>query len=173
MKTIVVYYSYSGNNETLANRVAAELRADTFALVEEKPRTQKTIFMDMLLGRRPRLKALPGNMEQYDFTLFMGPVWMFHIPSPLRSCFRALKGKIHDYAFASVNGGALGPNTKLGSELSHRLGKEPKFVLDLNVARLCEVKENPTTDDTGAYILATHPGDLEKLSGMVVKALTA
>jgi multimeric flavodoxin WrbA len=144
------------------------LGADQFELIETKPRTTKTIIFDMLLNRRPRLERVPENIEAYDLVIFMGPIWLFHIPSPLRTCFKRVKPKIGKYAFVSVSGGSLGPNPKISSELVGRLGKKLVMNLDLNIAQLLTFNEKPTFDDTGTYSLKAHPGDLERLTGIVV-----
>jgi flavodoxin len=165
MKSIVVSYSYTGNNAELARNVSEELSADRFELVETKARTTKNIILDMLTGRKPRLVRLPEGIETYDLVIFMSPIWLFHIPAPMRTCFKHLKAKIKKYAFVSLSGGALGPNTKTAQELVKRLGKKLAVLLDLNSAHFCSVGKNPTTDDTGAYSLRAHSDDLEKLFG--------
>ena len=172
MKTIIVYYSLTGNNAALAEKVAFELGAESFRLVERKEgRTTKDIIVDMILERRPELRALPPNLESYDLVVFMGPIWTFHIPSPLKTCFRGLKSKLRKYAFVSLSGGALGSNTKIASELVRRLGKGMALQLDLNIAHYCETSIDPTTKETGAYLVKDHPGDLERLGHIAVEAL--
>ncbi len=171
MKTIVVYYSYTGNNAELAARVASELGADRFRLTETKPRTTKSIILDMMFHRMPKLEGLPENIESYDLVIFMGPIWIFSIPSPLRACFRQLKSRIGKYAFVSVSGGSLGPNPKIASELVRRLGKKLVIQLDLNIYHLLTFDKEPTYEETGVYSLREHPRDLERLTRIVVETL--
>jgi flavodoxin len=129
MKTIIVYYSRTGNNAALAEKVAERLGADRFELIDANPRTMKTIVLDMLFNRYPPLKAFPENIGKYDLVVFMGPIWMFGIASPMRTCFKELKKKMGEYAFVSINGGALGPNTKIAGKLVRRLGRGGHHVL--------------------------------------------
>lgn len=171
MKTIIIYYSHTGNNALLAEKIAKDLGAPLFQLLEAKPRTTARIFFDMLFQRKPKLMGLPENIEDADLVLFLGPVWMFHIPSPLRSCFQALKSKVKRYAFVSLSGGALGPNPGLAKELVRCLGKNMAFHLDLTATQFCQVKGNPTTEDTRNFHLKDFPQDLEKLSRLVVQTV--
>jgi len=172
MKTIIVYYSWTGNNALLAESAAAGLNADAFRLVESEPRTMKTIILDMLFQRKPKLQALPEHIEDYDLVIFMGPIWMFHVPAPLRSCFCHLKSRIRKYAYVSLSGGALGPNPNISRELVKRLGKKLVMNLDLNAAHLCTIRKNPTVDDTSGYKIENFPEDLERLTRIVVNAFS-
>lgn len=172
MKTIVVYYSLTGNNAALAERVALELGAESFRLVEMKEgRTTKDIIFDMIFEKRPALRVLPQDLESYDLVVFMAPIWTFHLPSPLKTCMRGLKSKLKKYAFISLSGGALGSNTKIASELVKRLGKGMALQLDLNIAHYCETAVDPTAKDTAAYRVKDHPADLVRLAKIAVEAL--
>lgn len=171
MKTIIVYYSNTGNNAALANRLSTELGADVFRLVEKKPRTIGASILDLLFGRSPPLESLPEGLESYDIVVFIGPVWMFHVASPFRSVFRQNRGDIKRYAWISVSGGALGPNAPIAKELVRRMGKKLAFCLDLNIAQYCEVPPKATTDDTGEYHIAEHPGDLDRLTRVALEAI--
>lgn len=171
MKYLVVSYSYTGNNTQLAQEIAWGLGADLFKLEEEKPRNTKSIIIDMLFSRNPKLKSLPEEVERYDLVIFLGPIWMFHIPAPLRTCFRALKRRINKYAFISSCGGALGPNTKVQAELVKRLGKNLALYLELSAAQFCIAKGGTTMDDTSEYKLAENPQDLSALTEIALTAI--
>jgi putative NADPH-quinone reductase len=164
MKTLIIYYSYTGNNKLLAEKVRETLDADIFQLEDVKPRTMKSIVLDMLFQKKPRIKAMPENISSYELVVFMGPIWMFHLPSPLRSCMHKIKRDIKRYAFISVSGGALGPNTGIAKELVKRLGKKLAVAVDFNIAQFCTVSFEATTKDTGEYKLSDHPEDLQRLT---------
>lgn len=170
MKTLVVYYSRTGNNKALAERVATELGAEVFPVLEKGEKTVGRIMFEMILGIKPRLKIAPPDASAYDLVLFMGPVWMFHVPSPLRSCFSRMRRTIRKYAYVSVSGGALGPNPGLARELVSRLGKKLVMLLDLNVAHLCRIETDPATGKARDYFLRDNPDDLERLSRIVCAA---
>ena len=76
MKIAVVSYSLTGNNEALAGSVAEKLTAEHIKIAETKLRTMGTIVMDLLFGRTPRIKQMPGELDGYDMVFLFGPVWM-------------------------------------------------------------------------------------------------
>lgn len=171
MKTLIIYYSYTGNNGELAEKIAEKMGADLYRIIEKRERTTKSIIFDMLLNRNPRLKGVPENVENYDLVVFIAPVWIFKIASPLRTCFKHLKNRIKKYGFITVSGGALGPNTKIASELVKRLGKNMAVQLDFTIANFLSVGKNPTSEETGKYKLEEHPDDLEWLTNCSVNIL--
>lgn len=171
MKILILFYSHTGNNAALADRLADELKADKFRITELRPRNNQVIALDMLFNRRPQIEPLPEQVAAYDLVLFLGPVWMYHLPSPLRSCFQQLKDKLVRYAFVSVSGGALGPNPGIAKELVRRMGKRLAFQIDLTVAQFGTVPPQPSVKDTSAYQLAEHPTDLDRMAALVVCAV--
>jgi hypothetical protein len=161
MKTLIISYSRSGNNHSLAEKIASEFSATHISLEEEQPRKFSAIAFDMLLNRAPRLhhKAFePGN---WDFIIFISPVWMGQLASPMRAILRQFKNKINRYAFISLSGGAKGPNPKLQPELEKRLGCPPEALHNLLIADLLPGEQEVTPEITENYKLK--PEDLENL----------
>jgi flavodoxin len=169
MKTLVVYYSLTGNNEALAQSLAETLQAEHVRIAEVRQRTMGTIVLDMIFNRTPRIQFPGMEMEQYDLVLFVGPVWMGKIATPFRACFKQLRSKIGKYAFISISGGADGPNLKLASELRKRLKKEPVSVIDLHIADLLPPEPKPIRKDTSAYRISKD--DIQNLTDTVVATL--
>ena len=151
MRTLIVSYSRTGNNKDLARGLAATLPAEHVEVTESKARTTGTIALDILFGRTPKVAVPHVNAEQYDLLVFVGPVWMGHVATPLRACFKALGSRIRAYAWVSISGGADGPNPKLGGELTKRLGREPVAVIDMHIADLLPPEPKATRDVTMAY----------------------
>ncbi len=168
MKTTVISYSFTGNNENLANSIAAELNANQIKLTEVKRRTMCTIVLDMLFNREPKLNPVSENTEN-DFVLFIGPVWMGLAASPFRIFFRQYKDKFKRYAYASISGGALGPNPKLAGDLAKRSGKVPSAVIDLHIADLLPSDPGPTMKTTSSYRL--NEMDIKNLTTTIVKSV--
>ena len=169
MKTIVVSYSLTGNNEDLAASIAATFGAEHARIAEPKPRKMGKIVLDAVLDRTPKIILAEEKIEAYDWVLFVGPVWMGQVASPFRACFRQLSQKIGKYAFISICGGADGPNPKLAGELEKRLGKEPACLLDLHIADLLPSEPKPTRDDTMGYRITE--GDVKHLTDTVAATL--
>jgi hypothetical protein len=169
MKTVVISYSLTGNNESLAASLAAALGAEHARITEPRRRTMGTIAWDMVLNRTPKVVLPAEKPEAYDLALFCGPVWMGQVATPFRACFKQLGHKIDRYAFISICGGADGPNPKLASELERRLGKEPVCLVDLHIADLLPAEPKPTRQDTMAYRITE--SDVQHLTDRIVRAL--
>jgi hypothetical protein len=151
MKTMVISYSFTGNNADLAATLAATLGAEHVKITEPKPRTMGKIAWDIVLKRTPKIIMPVEETEEVDLVLFVGPVWMGHVATPFRACFEQLGQRIDRYAFLSISGGADGPNPNLADELEKRLGKEPACLMDLHIADLLPPEPRPTREVTMAY----------------------
>jgi hypothetical protein len=169
MKAIVISYSLTGNNEHLAASVAEALGAEHVRITEPKSRKMGKIVLDVMLNRTPKIVVPVENVTEYDLVLFVGPVWMGQIASPLRACFKQLGPTIDRYGFLSISGGADGPNPKLADELQKRLGKAPVCLIDLHVADLLPPEPKPTRNDTMAYRVTE--SDVKRLTETAVATL--
>lgn len=169
MKTIIISYSLTGNNANLATSLAAALAAEHIRITEPKPRTMGTIMWDMMFHRTPKIEMAVDEVEHDDMLLFVGPVWMGKIATPLCACFKQLGPKIGQYAFIAISGGADGPNPKLADELKKRLGKEPVALIDLHIADLLPPESKPTRKDTMAYRITE--SEVKRLTDTIVATL--
>ena len=178
MKTSVISYSLTGNNDRLAHSLAEVLKAEHIRITEQKERTIKVTAFDMLLNRTPRVEYHGNEKAEKGSVVIVGPVWMGSIASPFRDCFKKLRGSIGPYAFVSISGGADGPNPKLAGELKKRLKREPAAVVDMHIADLLPSEPRPTREDTGAYFITEEEADaLAKKAaadlGNIIKAGTS
>jgi flavodoxin len=170
MKIAVVSYSLTGNNDTLAVRVAASLSADHIRVKDKKKRTMGTISLDMLFNRTPQVIPAPESIGDYDLLVLAGPVWMGMAASPLRAYLKGLKKNQGKYAFFSISGGTDNPNPQLPDDLKKRAGSAPAVFVDQHIAELLRARGlNPTRQDTQDYQLTEE--DLRNLTAAVVAAL--
>ena len=169
MKVGIISYSLTGNNETLANSLASVYKAEHIRISETKWRSMGKIVVDLLLNRVPSIHFHFTEAAAYDMILFVGPVWGGKVATPFRACFKQLSPLIENYAFVSISGGALGPNTKLQDDLEKRLKKPPVSVIDLHVADLLPQSPKPRAAETGAYRITKD--DARKLTDAVVTKL--
>jgi len=151
MKMTVISYSLTGNNERLAKNLAGALDAEHLSITEPKRRTMGAIAFDNMLNRTPKVSVPALKLEEQDLVVFVGPVWMGQVASPLRACFREFGPKLGKYTFVSICGGADGPNPKLAAELTKRLGKEPSAIVELHKADFLPSEPKPTRNDTMKY----------------------
>lgn len=83
MKTIIVYYSYSGNNDSLAKELRLRFGCDIVKLEERKRRTGFTIFLDLLFKREPEIVDPNIYLDEYKTVIFIAPIWDSKIATPL------------------------------------------------------------------------------------------
>ena len=169
MSVAVVSYSLTGNNEALAAAVAKALTADHIKVLVEKPRKMGAIMLDMMFNRMPRTRTLPAVLRQYDRVVFIAPVWMGKVASPLRAYFRYLRENPRPYAFASISGGALNNNPNLKDDLGKWAGKKPDAFIDLHIVDLLPCNPKPTEKDTSTYRI--NDKDKIKLTGLIVESV--
>ena len=112
MKTLVVYYSQSGNAQWMAERISSALFADMLRLVPKKAYPEKG-FRKYFFGggsavikEAPELEPYKVNLEQYGQIVFVTPVWAGTITPPLRTFIQAenLEGKQFAFAACSLGG---------------------------------------------------------------------
>jgi len=68
MKTAVISYSLTGNNNALATRFARELKAEHIKVTEQEKRTNGTIAADILFQRTPPTQPGPQATSAYRLT---------------------------------------------------------------------------------------------------------
>lgn len=87
MKTLVLYYSRTGNNRYLAERIAGRLDADIEPI---RPRLGGFPFQ-LLLSFLPvslGIRHLKADIRHYDRLIVCGPIWTGQLIAPLRSALK-------------------------------------------------------------------------------------
>jgi len=169
MKIVVVSYSLTGNNEALANRIAEEFAVEHIKIKESKSRTIGSIVLDLILKRTPLVQPTPEVLKEYDLILFLGPIWMGQVATPLRAYLKFLKTNPIKYAFISISGGADGTNPKLAVEFKKTVEKEPIVLIDMHIADLLPSVPKPERKDTSDYRINNE--DIKKLTSAIMKIL--
>jgi flavodoxin len=79
MKTLVVYYTRTGNSKFAAETVAAELGADVEEVVDLKNRKGRFAFLpagrDAMQGKLTEIAETKRNPLDYDLIVIVQPVW--------------------------------------------------------------------------------------------------
>lgn len=151
MKTLVVCYSFTGNNGRLASALASTLNADLEELQESKKRNVLTILLDVLFNRTPKIQKPQKQLENYDHLIFVAPVWFGKIATPLRSVFQNLKDKAANISLIALSAGTHGVNPNLEKEIKQRTGIAPKTVINPLVTELLPSTPKPSPKDVDAY----------------------
>ena len=116
MKTIVVYFSYSGVTKRKAENLAGELGADSFELKAKTPYTSADVNWQDKQSRnvreykdaksRPEIAELP-DLSEYGAVYVGYPIWWYTHPRIINTFFDTadLAGKeIHLFATSSSTG---------------------------------------------------------------------
>ena len=103
MKTLIVYYSLTGNTEDTARRIAQQTGADLLRLVPANPYKDKGFAKfffggkSAVMAESPVLAPYEVNLAAYDRVVFGFPVWAGTFAPPIRTFIRdnaqALMGK--------------------------------------------------------------------------------
>lgn len=169
MKTLLLSYSLTGNNDALANSITKKLKAEHIKITELKKRTNGTIAADLLLQRTPITKPEAQVISSYDLVIFIGPIWLGQPAFPFKSYFKYLKKHAVKYAFISISGGAMNDNPGLFSVLKKKTGMEPIILVDNHIVDLLPSKEKATSQETSSYRLTEE--DVYKLSWKTIGLL--
>jgi flavodoxin len=160
MKTLIVYYSNTHNNELLAHDLQKKLACDILKIEEVKKRTGMTILLDLLFARTPTLRPHALSLDSYSNFILVAPIWAGKIASPLRAFLRAEKKYMKRYSFLSLCGGVTGQAEKIGKELLALLQVAPNAIVELWINDLLVVERKNTIKYTSGYRVVS--GDLEK-----------
>jgi len=137
MKTLIVYYSNTGNNELLVFHLQKKLQCEVLKIDEARRRSGLTIFLDIVFNRTPKLKDHAVQLNQYDHFIFVGPIWAGRIASPLRAFMLKARSLIKSYSFITFcGGGSNEQNKKLREEVKTILGSYPTTVEELWISHL-------------------------------------
>jgi flavodoxin len=98
MSYLVVFYSRTGNNRTIAESIASRLSADIDEIIDKKNRQGRLNWL--LAGRDSRAGNLTEieyqkNPQDYDTIIIGAPIWAWNPIPPLRTYLKEvdLKGK--------------------------------------------------------------------------------
>jgi flavodoxin len=94
-KKIVYYYSKTGNNKFIANKIAKELNCE---IEEIQPR------INLKLINLSGIKPLKSNPEDYDLVILCGPIWMGKLIYPLTSFIDKHSNSLNQMVFISCCG---------------------------------------------------------------------
>ena len=123
MKTIILYYSFSGRTKALALQKANELNADIEEITEiKKPSVLKAYFVGTVHAikrKKTKINPVKSELSNYDLIIIMAPVWASR-PAPAFNNIIELipSGKKVELVMVSAGGG-----TKDSAEKTKRLVK--------------------------------------------------
>lgn len=108
-RTLVAYYSMSGNTRVIANEIGNAVDADIEEITE--PRQRHGIggvmraMVDAVMRREPPIDSANHDPARYDVLLLGGPVWAGRMASPVRTYARRYGTNASHVAFFCTEGG--------------------------------------------------------------------
>lgn len=125
MKSLVLYYSLSGNTEKYAKDIADQLHADLLEIKLHKPMPDAK-WKQMLFGgkqavfnEKPGIEDLPETISEYDEIILGTPIWAGKPASPVNTVLT--DPKIAEKVVAVFTLSASGNNTKCAKLLREKL----------------------------------------------------
>jgi menaquinone-dependent protoporphyrinogen IX oxidase len=103
-KTIVLYYSKTGNNQFVAKKLAKEIQAD-LEQIETKTKSFFSLILLTWFKKGAKIIPLDIDLTTYDRVILLGPIWMGNLISPLRGFVKRYEKDIQDFVFITVCGG--------------------------------------------------------------------
>jgi len=106
MKTIIVYYTHSGNTKALATRKAKELDCDIEEIIEVKKANMIVALYRVVTRGKTMIEPLKSNLDEYEKIIIMSPVWASLPVSAVNSVIDCLPvGKKVELIMVSGGGG--------------------------------------------------------------------
>jgi flavodoxin len=126
-KTLIAYYSWSGNTKGIAQQIQEQTGADTFEIQLVKPysSTYNTCLeeaqRDQRQAARPAIKNKVANIAQYGTIILGYPNWWASIPMPIATFLESydFSGKTI-IPFCSNGGGRFGQSLSAIAKLAPR-----------------------------------------------------
>ena len=131
MKTIIVYYSFTGNNEALVQELKERLGCDTVRIQTVKKRTSASILLDLIFKRSPKLKEYNIPFSDHPHLILIAPVWAGNIATPMQAFLKNEKRNILNYSFITLCGGVAGQKEKISEYLKSILLSKPTAIEEL------------------------------------------
>ncbi len=134
MKTLVAYYSRTGNTKKIGDEVAEALGAEIEELKDRKNRQGLIGYMksgwDAMRKNRADLGPATRNPADYDLVVLGSPIWAFTICTPTRTYATSHKDSFKNVSFLCTAGDA-GCAQKGCDALGEVTGKAPVATLAL------------------------------------------
>ncbi|HMB26338.1 MAG TPA: flavodoxin domain-containing protein [Patescibacteria group bacterium] len=138
MKTLIVYYSRTGNTRKLAKKLSKSLNAQVEEIIDKKKR--KGFWGYILSGKqagkreKTEIEKIKNNPKNYDLILIGTPIWAWNICPAVRTYLNEQKDNLPDVAFFCTMGGT--GDKKAFSEMEKICQKEPSAKLSFTEKEL-------------------------------------
>lgn len=141
MKTLIVYFSFTGNNQLLANAIADDIGAEVLQITEPKKRGMLRVMLDMLFNRFPKINEIRVSLQKYDHIYLVAPIWNYHIAHPMKSFIKNNKEGLKNYSFITLCSGREIQKEKIDVQLQKLTKYDPKEIIEFEILKLPTYEE--------------------------------
>lgn len=156
MRTLVVYYTRTGNSKLAAEIIAAELGADVEEVVDLKKRQGRLAYMwcgrDAMSGKETEIAQTKRDPADYDLIVIAQPVWAWSPTPAIRTYVNKndLSGKKVALFFGGTNlrdavekTKALMPNSTFVGDLAVEEPLKNKEEAEKKIVEWCSILKAP------------------------------
>lgn len=169
MKSLIIFYSITGNNKMLAEALEKKLPADLLEIKTKNKKTIVSIIGDVIFNRTPIVEGKLESFENYKQIIFIGPVWLGKFATVFRSYLKSMNLNDIPFNIISLNGGIDGDNIGLKSEIEKLTKRNDGIIFDLHLKDLLPKETLVTREAVSKYKL--NDLDVSKLIGYVLSGM--
>jgi multimeric flavodoxin WrbA len=170
MKTLIAYYSHSGNNEKVAHELKNRIGCPIYQILEKKRRKTISILWDILFKRNSKLTSSSVDLKEYDNVILVAPIWSGRVSTPMRAFIEKERDNLNNYYYVTVCNGEVGQKEKLSSELSALANRSPRSVTELSINNLLPEEQRHKVKYTFNYRISAQ--DIQKFD-KILESLTS
>lgn len=158
-RTLIAFYSMSGNTRIIANEIRSAVDADIEEIVEPRLRqgfggVMRALF-DNVLRREPPISPASHDPSEYDLLLLGGPVWAGRMAAPVRTYAKRYGTSARRVAFFCTEG-ANGAE-KAFADLEELCDHQPEATLAVDAKHLLpEAHSQELSQFTAQVFTAVH-----------------
>ena len=118
MKKLLIYYSYSGNTKSIANKIKEKINCDEIELETKIPydsnydKVVEQAKTEIKNNYQPELKEIKIDIEKYDTLIIGMPVWWYTFAPPIKTFLNSYDLSNKKIIPFITNGGWIGHTIK-------------------------------------------------------------
>ncbi|MBU2025643.1 MAG: flavodoxin [Patescibacteria group bacterium] len=113
MKTLVVFYSRTGNTKKVAQKIIQSINSDSEEIFDASNIFDSLGYLryckEAILKELPRIKKTKKDPSKYDLVVIGTPIWVYTLSSPIRTYLEKNKNKFKKVAFFCTQGASGAP----------------------------------------------------------------
>ncbi|MBO8132096.1 MAG: hypothetical protein H0Z29_11410 [Candidatus Marinimicrobia bacterium] len=149
MKTIIYYFTLSGNSKKISENLSKHLKSDVEEIVDKKNREGILRFFingfDAIFERYTEIKKIEKKPSDYDLIIVTFPVWAGKIPPAIKTFFNTYKDQIKKYALFMTYG--LKPSARAIKIIEEITEKTPLSIASISAKEIDTKKLNEEISD--------------------------